>query len=157
MVKVSKKWPRRIILDFWRDAWALFSAQIFQPRSGPKIRSTASRHYDAATTPILPVPRPILFHSVSLECMCNLSRSHSIYLPRNVGCQIGCIASVGGIDKKNKSHKKPSSTRCIIWHYWPWNNHYNTWDTLSNPKFCAESVFDVGGVWFSTVTAVYWR
>ena len=24
MVKVSKKWPRRIILDFWRDAWALW-------------------------------------------------------------------------------------------------------------------------------------
>jgi len=23
MVKVSKKWPRRIIPDFWRDAWAI--------------------------------------------------------------------------------------------------------------------------------------
>ena len=72
-----------------------FSAQIFRPRSGLKICSTASSHYDAATTPILPVQRPILFHSVSLECMCNLGRCHSIYSPRYWGCQIGCI----GIDR----------------------------------------------------------
>ena len=139
-----------------------FLPKFFRPRSGLKIRSTMSSHYYAATTPILPVQRPILFHSISLECMCNLGRCHSIYSPRYWGCQIGCI----GIDRRQmrrfwqKTHISQKAlfhhdaSHGIIGHE---THHYNTSKTLSNPKFCAESVFDVGGVWISTVTAVYWR
>ena len=83
---------------------------IFYPHLGIKSRSTASSHYYAATTPILPVPRPILFHSVSLECMCNLGRCHSIYWPRYWGGQIGCIGIVGAkwgdFDKKKHISQK---------------------------------------------------
>jgi hypothetical protein len=48
--------------------------------------------------------------------------------------------------KKNTTHKKPfhrDASHGIIGHE---THHYNTSKTLSNPKFCAESVFDVGGV-----------
>ena len=124
---------------------------IFCPQLGTKSRSTMSSHYYAATTPILPVQRPILFHSISLECMCNLGRCRSIYSPRYWGGQIGCI----GIDRRQmrrfrqKTHISQKAlfqhdaSHGIIGHE---IHHYNTYKTLSNPKFYAESVFDVGGV-----------
>ena len=77
------------------------------------------------TTPILPVQRPITFHLVCLECICNLGWSDSIHTPRCWGCQIRCI----GVDRRReailnqKSHisQKASPPWCITWRYWPWN------------------------------------
>jgi hypothetical protein len=48
--------------------------------------------------------------------------------------------------KKNTTQKAlfhHDASHGIIGHE---THHYNTYKTLSNPKFCAESVFDVGGV-----------
>ena len=119
--------------------WSVKICQIFRPRSGPKIRLTMCSHYYAATTPILPVQRPILFHSVNLECMCNLGRCHSIYWPSNVGCQIGCIS----IDRRQmrrfrqkKTHitKSPLPPWCITWHYWQWNTPLQYLQHTLQPK-----------------------
>ena len=126
LVRASRRsilWPIWAQKPVFRpSAWA---PNFFEPKWATKSLRYA-HHYYAVTTPILTVPRPILFHSVSLECMCNLSRSHSIYLPRNKGCQIGCIG-IGRRHRQKKTHltKSPLPPWCISWHYWPWNNHYN--------------------------------
>ena len=62
----------------------------------------------------------------------------------------------GDLESQNTSHKKHlhhDASHGIIGHEINKNNNSNMY---SNPIFCAESVFDVGGGRFSTVTAL-WR
>ena len=115
LVRASRRsilWPIWAQKPVFRpSAWA---PNFFEPKWATKSLRYA-HHYYAVTTPILTVPRPILFHSVSLECICNLGRCHSIYWPRNVGCQIGCI----GIDRRQMRRfwqKKHISQKALFHH-----------------------------------------
>ena len=133
--------------------------KIFCSHLGAKISSAECSHYYVNTTSILSVQRPILFHLVSLECIGNLGWRDSIHTPRCWGCQIRCIGVVGRQMmrfwiKNHTSHKKHphhDASHGIIGHVINNNNNPNT---LSDPKFCAESIFEVGGAWISMATAV---
>ena len=122
------------------------NSQKFCPLKGTKITTLFSYCY-ANTTPILAVQRPILFHLVSIECICNLGWSHSIHSPRYCGGQIGGIGVVVRFSSKNhtshEQHSNHDASNGIIGHTISHNNNSNT---LSNPKFYVESVFEVGGV-----------
>ena len=127
---------------------------FFPPHGGEKWLAMFSYYY-ADTTPILAGQRPTLFHLVSLECICNLGWWHSIHSPRYWGGQIGGIGVVDRFSSKNHtSHQQRSNhdaSHGIIGHTISHNNNSNT---QSNPKFCAESVFEVGWVWFSADKSV---
>ena len=127
--------PFGLKIDFGR--FAHFASKFFETKWSQKcVRRWL--HYYTNTTPILPVQRPILFHSVSLECICNLGWPHSIHTPRCWGCQIRCI----GVGRRREailneiSHiaQKASPPWCITWQYQPCNKQYQLLQHAPYPK-----------------------